>query len=353
MNRNAWRSFVSRAPWRVSITVVSLAALAMTGWSLYVIAHDTYGVPKLFAFGAVAVFDGAAIACMFLASVAVQEGRAAIGAVLGTLVMAGLSCYLNTTHARLLDGNLPVIPAAILFSSPTLALLLPSGLAWSAARYRARVERGEIPFRLPAFGGWVWLLAPARAGRSVKQRAVEHIEHAARNTSATPAADGKDRSATAVLRRRFAEMDPAEAIRIAHEAQPALAPGELASQLISYGVIVDAVQVALVLGFRPIEVTVERQAQQGATRVAPQVSADRPALTKSEAIQDVAQLLGPDAPAAAIVEHVAVRHSLDVKPNQVRSVLSRSKKRPVAPGATPDEQPADDGEVGAGGGGYN
>ncbi|WP_328313111.1 hypothetical protein OG432_24530 [Streptomyces sp. NBC_00442] len=343
MNRNAWR---------VSISAVSIAALAMTGWSLYVVAHDTYGVPALFAYGAVAVFDGAAIACMYLASVAVQEGRAAIGAVLGTLVMASVSCYLNTTHARLLDAHMPVVPAAILFSSPTLALLLPSGLAWSAARYRARVERGEIPFRPPAFGGWVWLLAPARAGRSVKQRAVDHIEHAARNTGATPAADSKDRSATAVLRRRFAEMDPAEAIRIAHEAQPALPPAELASQLISYGVIVDAVQVALVLGFRPAEVTVEREAQQGAAPVAPQVTEERPALTKADAILDVAVLLGPAAPAADIVKGVALRHRLDVGQNQVRAVLSRAKKRPAPPGATPAQQDPD-GDVGRGGEGYN
>ncbi|MFJ8309794.1 MULTISPECIES: hypothetical protein [unclassified Streptomyces] len=330
MNRNAWR---------ISITVVSLAALAMTGWSLYVIAHDTYGVPKLFAYGAVAVFDGAAIACMYLASVAVQEGRAAIGAVCGTLVMAGVSCYLNTTHARLLDGHLPVVPAAILFSSPTLALLLPSGLAWSAARYRARVERGEIPFRLPAFGGWVWLLAPARAGRSVKQRAVDHIEHAGK--PAAPA--GKDRSATAVLRSKFAEMDPAEAIRIAHEAQPMLPPGDLASLLITYGVIVDAVQVALVLGYRPCEVTVEREAQQGATPVAPQVGDGRPALTKSAAIVDAATLLGPDATAAAVADLVNQRHQLGVKPNQVRAVLSRAQKQPA--------KPEDEG-VGQGGGGY-
>lgn len=350
MNRNAWRSFVSRAPWRLSISVVSLAALAMTGWSLYVIAHDTYGVPKLFAFGAVAVFDGAAIACMYLASVAVQEGRAAIGAVLGTLAMASISVYLNTTHARLLDGHLPVVPAATLFSSPTLALLLPSGLAWSAARYRARVERGEIPFRLPAFGGWVWLLAPARAGRSIKQRAVDHIEHAGKTSDA--GRPGTDHSATAVLRRRFAEMDPAEAIRIAHEAQPVLPPGELASLLITYGVIVDAVQVALVLGYQPAQVTVERAAQQGATHVAPQTGGERPALTKADAIRDVARLLGPDAAAADIVDAVAERYQITVGPNQVRSELSRSKKRPVAPGATPPQHtPADEG-VGQGGGGY-
>lgn len=158
----------------------------------------------------------------------------------------------------------------------------------------------------------------------------------------------KDRSATAVLRERFAEMDPVDAVRIAHEAQPSLPPAELASQLIGYGVIVDAVQVALILGRAPAEVTVERAAQQGATPVAPQVGDERPALTKSDAIRDAALLLGPDAPAADIAAAVAARHRIDVKPNHVRAVLARPVKR----GATPPQHPHDP-RIGQGGEGYN
>ncbi len=153
-----------------------------------------------------------------------------------------------------------------------------------------------------------------------------------------------DRSAQAVLRRRFAEMDPADAIQIAHEAQPGLPPAELASLLITYGVVVDAVQVALVLRGEPVRTTIDRAPQQGATPVAPLVGQPQPVLTKSDAIRDVALLLGPDAPAKDIAAEVEKRHHLEVEPNFVRSVLSRKPKTTTT---------ASDPQVGQGGGGYN
>ncbi|MGW2260294.1 hypothetical protein ACWCXE_21130 [Streptomyces sp. NPDC001780] len=53
-------------------------------------------------------------------------------------------------------------------------------------------------------------------------------------------------------------MNPADAIRIAHESQPDLPPADVAALLGTYGVHVDAVQVALVLHGRPAEITVDR-----------------------------------------------------------------------------------------------
>ncbi|MFI0932930.1 conjugal transfer protein [Streptomyces sp. NPDC021019] len=139
-------------------------------------------------------------------------------------------------------------------------------------------------------------------------------------------------SATEVLRRRFAEMDPADAIRIAHDAHPDTPPAELASMLITYGVIVDAVQVALVLHGQPDEVTVDRDDTDDAapdtptdTGDAPQVTG-RPALTKAQAILEAAAVLGPAFKAADVVDRVRRINRISVKPDYVRTVLSREKK---------------------------
>ncbi|MFJ6235059.1 conjugal transfer protein [Streptomyces griseus] len=139
-------------------------------------------------------------------------------------------------------------------------------------------------------------------------------------------------SATEVLRRRFAEMDPAEAIRVAHDAHPDAPPAELASMLITYGVIVDAVQVALVLHGQPDKVTVDRDDTDDAapdtppdTGDAPQVTG-RPALTKAQAILDAAAVLGPGFKAADVVDRVKRINRITTDDAYVRTVLHRERK---------------------------
>lgn len=142
-------------------------------------------------------------------------------------------------------------------------------------------------------------------------------------------------SATEVLRRRFAEMDPADAIRVARDAHPDAPPAELASMLITYGVIVDAVQVALVLHGQPDEVTVDRGDADDApddARDAPQVGGP-PALTKAQAILQAAAVLGPDFKAADVVDRVKRINRITVGAAYVRTVLSREKQ------TEPDERP--------------
>lgn len=137
--------------------------------------------------------------------------------------------------------------------------------------------------------------------------------------SASPA---RSHSAQDVLRRKFAEMDPADAVRIAHDAQPDMPPGELASLLVSYGLVIDAVQVALVLGNRPPEYEVHRPDAADAR----QVSELEP-LSAEAAIVQAASVLGPDAKAREIAEHVAQHRRLVVTDNYVRTALSREAKR--------------------------
>ncbi|WP_262702023.1 MULTISPECIES: hypothetical protein [Streptomyces] len=343
MHREIWRTLTSASTaWRAALTIVSLAAIATTGWSLYAVARH-YDAPKGIGGAAVAVFDGAAYACLHLASEASKAGRSAAGARLATLVMTGTSVYLNVFHADLIGGGLA---AALLFSVPTLALLAVSELSWAGPRAEARAKLGERPFRLPAFGGWAWLLAPKLAGATVKRRAVDHIEHAG-TVPQTDAVAPSKHSASEVLRRRFAEMDPADAVRIAHDAQPDMPPADLAALLVTYGVIVNAVQVALVLNGRPPSIDLDRHDDgdaDDAHQDAPQVPA-LPPVTKAQAIIDAASHLGTSASAADIVKRVERINRITVDDSYVRTVLSREAKKAR-------QTPQGDEGVGQGGGGY-
>lgn len=326
--------------WRFALTIVSLAALATTGWSLYAVARH-YDAPEIIAVAVFLVFDGIAYACLHLASEASAAGRSAIGARVTAIGMAGVSVYLNDFHADLINGG---TPASLLFAMPTVGLLLLSELSWAGPRAEARAARTEQPYRLPAFGGWAWALAPRLAGKTVKARAVHHIEHGP-TTAVTTVEPPVKHSATEVLRRRFAEMDPADAICVAHDAHPDAHPAELASMLITYGVIVDAVQVALVLHGQPDEVTVDRDDTDdagadtpGDTDDAPQVTG-RPALTKAQAILEAAAVLGPKFKAADIVDRVKRINRITTDDAYVRTVLHREKKA----GPDSDDRPMEGG----------
>ncbi|MER6064847.1 conjugal transfer protein [Streptomyces sp. NPDC001792] len=140
-------------------------------------------------------------------------------------------------------------------------------------------------------------------------------------------------SATELLRERFAEMDPADAIRLAHDARPDAPPAELAHMLGTYGLPVDPVAVALVLGQQPPEYEVQRDDAPAHQ----QVSALEP-VTLEAAVIEAASALGPDAKAKQIVDHVARHRRLVVTEPYVRTALSRAaKKAEPAPSPKPME----------------
>ncbi|MFJ8027432.1 hypothetical protein [Streptomyces sp. NPDC096311] len=149
----------------------------------------------------------------------------------------------------------------------------------------------------------------------------------------SPAERPRSASATEVLRARFADMDPADAIRLAHDARPDAAPVELAHLLGTYGVPVDAVAVALVLGQTAPEYEVHRPDAADAQ----QVAALEP-VTLEAAVVEAASILGPDAKAREIAEHVARHRRLVVTEPYIRTALSRAAKKdqPDTP-ATPME----------------
>jgi hypothetical protein len=160
-------------------------------------------------------------------------------------------------------------------------------------------------------------------------------------------APSRPASATEVLRARFAEMDPAEAIRLAHDARPDAPPAELAVLLGTYGVPVDPVAVALVLGQRPPEYEVHRPD----APVAPQVS-ELPAVNLQGAVEEAATTLGADASAREIAEHLEQTRRLIVPENHIRTALSRAAKKPQPQRPPHPRLPGDD-QIGKGGQGYN
>ncbi|MCH0555797.1 hypothetical protein [Streptomyces sp. MUM 16J] len=333
---------------RIAMSLVSLAAALTAGWSLYVVARH-YDAPKGIAGAAVAVFDGIACMCLFLASDAAAEGRSAFGARLTALFMAGVSIYLNHTHAQLIHGG---TPAFALFAVPTIGLLAVSEMSWAGPRAQRRAETGHQPYRLPGFGGWAWVLAPARAGRAVKARAVDHIERTP-DLPSGPRPD-KDRTATTALRDHFAQLDPADAVRIAHESQPDLPPAELAALLRTYGVNVDAVQVALVLHGRPTEITVDRADTVRTDPDDDQPDESRIALTTADILSGPRPDSITDAVRALVKRKITDRPTVlavtrqllgpDTNPDSVRRALDRVLEK---------EPPPDTGGVGQGGQGYN
>jgi len=133
-------------------------------------------------------------------------------------------------------------------------------------------------------------------------------------------------SATEVLRARFADMDPADAIRLAHDARPDAPPAELAHLLGTYGVPLDPVAVALVLGQEPPEYTVERPDAAAHQQATPAIGELQP-VTLEAAVIEAASALGPEAKPRDIVEHVERHRRLVVTEPYVRTALSRAAKK--------------------------
>lgn len=356
----------TRIAWHIAMLIVRPAAAAMAGWSLYVVARH-YGTPEALACFAVAVFDGVGLGCLYQATEAVKAGRSAALAILATLGMAGVSVSLNVQHAAIIHGG---HTAEVMFSTPAVGLLILSALSWSATRAEARAARGESPMRLPAYGLWGWLLAPQQAAENLQDRARTHVTSGASAAHPVVSPAARPRTARAVLAERFAGMDPAEAIEITADSHPQLDPAGIAGLLAAYGVTVDALQVALVLGRAATpSVTLDRvqpepaplpghaggkpalgaQMRRDAWVNAPQVGG----MTKADAIEKTARYLGGlNAEPAAVVQYLAwqgmatdtayVRHRLSLarkaeeKANEAAEKAAAAEAEKAAAQATED-----------------
>ncbi|MFI6443803.1 hypothetical protein [Kitasatospora sp. NPDC050543] len=339
----------SRFTWNVALAIIRPAAALMAAWSLYAVARH-YGVPRGLALLASLVYDGVAMGCLYQATEAVKAGRSAVAPIIATIGQASASVYLNIVHARLTGGGRP---AEVLFAAPIVGLLVLSSLSWTADRAAARAARGESAMRLPAYGLLGWALAREQATASLKARAVEHV------TGASPARPDtsrqRPRTAHAVLAERFAAMDPADAIEIAADSHPNLGPAELADLLADYGVTVDTMHVALVLGGP--HVTLDRYPDNARTRPDTLPGAGpRPALTKADtartrpgsAAEAIRQLIDRGITDPDIVPTQTARLlGRRVDHASVRRELGRQLEKQQARQAVAEAE-----QVGKGGGGY-
>jgi hypothetical protein len=303
----------------------------MAGWSLYVVARH-YGVPWGLALSAGLVFDGVAYLALRMATDAMRAARSAAAPITATLAMAGVSVYLNLVHARFTGGGRP---AEVLYASPAVALLLVSVLSWGAERATARAERGETPMRMPAYGALGWSLAFTKAFTNLRGRAESHVTSGASPTH--QAVPPRQRTAHAVLSEKFAAMDPADAIEIAASSHPQLGAADLAQLLAAYGVTVDALEVALVLGQAATpSITLNRVPSPGPTTgpaaltkgLAPSVPTATSDTPLSEAILSIHRRLPGDASAKAVVQQLALQgRATDTA--YVRTTLSRAKAKAI------------------------
>lgn len=339
----------SRFTWNVALAIIRPAAALMAAWSLYAVARH-YGVPSGLALLASLVYDGVAMGCLYQATEAVKAGRSAAVPIIATIGQASASVYLNIVHARLTGGGRP---AEVLFAAPIVGLLVLSSLSWTADRAAARAARGETPMRLPAYGVLGWALAREQATASLKARAVEHVTGIG---LASPDTSGQGpRTAHAVLCERFAAMDPAEAIEIAAGSYPDLRPSDLADLLAKYGVTVDPMHVALVLGGS--QVTLDRHSDSVRTRPDSALNTEpRPALNRADTVRTrpesaaeaIRRLISRGVTDPEIVPTETARLlGRRVDPASVRRELDRQLTKIRASQAAAEAE-----QVGKGGGGY-
>ncbi|MGW4695176.1 hypothetical protein ACWEO1_22670 [Kitasatospora cineracea] len=319
--------------WNAAMALVRTAAAAMAGWSLYVVARH-YDTPRPFALVSGLVFDGVAYLCLRAATEAVRANRSAVAPVLATIAMASVSIYLNLVHARFTGGGRP---AEVLYAAPAVALLLVSAIAWTAERAAAKAQRGETPMRLPTYGAFGWLLAREQAITNLRERAVAHVTSGA-SAAHQPASAPARRDHRAVLREKFAEMDPSDAIQISAASNPNLNNAELADLCADYGITVTALDVALVLGQRAVpSITLDRvpdpspaRGQQPALNrvMRRDATADMPqvkGLPTAQAITLIAEQLGGlNADPKAIAKELALQ-DMATDTGYIRTALSRAR----------------------------
>jgi hypothetical protein len=244
--------------------------------------------------------------------------------------MAGVSGYLNLVHADIAHGGRP---AEVLYTSPSIAFLLVSAISWNDDRAAAKAARGESAFRLPSFGFWGWTLAHEQATTAVRERAIAHVTSGASPTH-QPASPVERRDHRAVLRERFAKMDPADAVEIAADSHPHMDHTELAEMLATYGITVSPLDVAFILGRAVPTVILDRVPQQPADDEQPALDrarmmrGDAPqveGLTISDAIVAVHDWLGPDATPRSIAHHLALK-GVATDTGYIRTVFSRARQ---------------------------
>jgi len=138
---------------------VVLAALAISWWSLYTLAHTQYGMPSYLAAVVSTVYDGGALVLADLSQRYARSQDSGAGPRFLMLSLIGVSAWLNWRHATMLHYSLP---GQVMFSSPPVVAGALFEIEQRFTHREALRAFGRVAPALPAFGRYAWLLHPAR-----------------------------------------------------------------------------------------------------------------------------------------------------------------------------------------------
>lgn len=178
-------------------TIVLTAAFAVSAWSLYVVAHDHYQVPRVLAGLAGVIYDGAALLALDAWSTAARDPEQSTRRPrLAAVLLLATSVYLNYTHASIAHQG---APAAVLYAGPGIVLWGMAELRLGAEHDALRRRRGLGYAPRPAYGTAAWLVRSGRAWRaytthldarldqSASPAALDHVRTAAELTAGSSA----------------------------------------------------------------------------------------------------------------------------------------------------------------------
>lgn len=151
-------------PTRLVWPLVVLAALAISWWSLYTLAHEQYGMPPYLAAVVSTVYDGGALVLADLSQRYARSQDSGAGPRFLMLALIGVSAWLNWRHATMLHYSLP---GQVMFSSPPVVAGALFEIEQRFTHREALRAFGRIAPALPAFGRYAWLLHPARTAHRV------------------------------------------------------------------------------------------------------------------------------------------------------------------------------------------
>ncbi|MEE4587049.1 MULTISPECIES: DUF2637 domain-containing protein [Streptomyces violaceusniger group] len=174
---------------KTAFGLVLLVALTLSWWSLYTLAVESFGVPKLLAAGISVAFDGAALVCADLASKYARSPDSGLGTRLATYALIGTSAFLNVSHAQLLGYGLA---GQVLFGAPPViaGVLFELGLKWE--HRQSLRARGRVAEAMPVFGRLSWLMFPRKTLKGFRLVLLSRLEDTVRRSVPTPEL-GEDR----------------------------------------------------------------------------------------------------------------------------------------------------------------
>jgi Protein of unknown function (DUF2637) len=148
---------IKRSPLRLIRLVGISAALGMSGWSIFVLAHDHLHVPFALALIASSMFDGTAL---IAADLVQKYARTSDSGFLPRVYMyslVGASICLNNEHGVV--ANVPITQRLIYVAAP----IIPTIEFELTRRWTHRQEMravGRVAKALPPFGFWTWIMKP-------------------------------------------------------------------------------------------------------------------------------------------------------------------------------------------------